>query len=268
MLFLDSSRHVLRAWRAIIRASFTREAEFRANFLFGILRQVLWLISFIFFIDVIFQNTSNLAGWSKADVLVVLALSRLIEGLINSFFSGNLAELPWTVQSGEFDFFVVKPLPVQLYTAFRKVNLYNLGNLAGGLALLLYALSLRAHAVSGTQVVLGCIFAALGLTIYYCIMIITASLVFYFERLEAVYALSSLYTEPLTVPFTVFPRAPRLALTYFLPLAFVVFVPAQAVTGRLSWGYVPIGIAMAVIFLILANLAWRAGLRKYSSASS
>jgi ABC-type uncharacterized transport system permease subunit len=42
----------------------------------------------------------------------------------------------------------------------------------------------------------------------------------------------------------------------------------QALTGRLALWQVPVAIAIAAIFLTLANLAWRAGLRRYSSASS
>ena len=107
-----------------------------------------------------------------------------------------------------------------------------------------------------------------GLIIFYSLLILLASLVFYIERLEALWSFLQLITEPLTVPFDVFPTTPRLALTYALPLAFIVFVPAQAITGRLQLWQLPTAIALAAIFLILANLAWRAGLRRYSSASS
>jgi ABC-2 type transport system permease protein len=77
-----------------------------------------------------------------------------------------------------------------------------------------------------------------------------------------------MFTEPLTVPFDIFPRAPRLAITYLLPLAFIVFVPAQAITGRLDWWQLPMGIGIAIIMLALSRLSWQAGIRRYSSASS
>src|SRR5687768_4065641 len=106
MQFLDNSRHLWRVWKASTRASIVREMEFRTNFWAGIIRQILWLLVFVFFIEVIFQNTDQLAGWQRFEVLIVLALSRVIEGTINLLFAQNIMELPETVREGRFDFYL------------------------------------------------------------------------------------------------------------------------------------------------------------------
>ncbi|MEX1997563.1 MAG: ABC-2 family transporter protein [Candidatus Andersenbacteria bacterium] len=268
MPFLHNSVHLWRVWRAGVRVNIIREIAFRANFIFGITRQVLWLATFIFFIEVVFRNTETLAGWNQAEVLVVLALSRLIEGLINTLFSQNIMGLPELVQKGTFDFYLTKPVPAQFYMAFRNFSLYNVGNVVAGIVLLFYAVWHLPQFPSPSSWGLFVVLAACGITIYYSLLIMVSSLVFYLERLEALWGFMVLFSEPLTVPFDVFPRTPRLTLTYLIPIAFVVFVPAQTLTGRLVWWQVPVALIITGIFLTLANLAWRAGLRRYSSASS
>lgn len=261
-------KHILKSWLAFARASLTREMEFRGNFLLGILRQILWLSAFLIVIETIFHNTQQLAGWGKAEVIIVLALSRLIEGIADILFTGNIALFPATVQKGQFDYYLIRPLPSQFYTAFHNINIYIVGNVIAGIVLLIWGTTHLSQAPLLSHIVLFGIAVGCALAVLYALLILTASLVFFLERLEALWGFINLYTEPLTVPFDIFPPRLRLALTYILPLAFIAFVPAQVITSRLSWNYAPIILAVTAISLIAANLAWRAGLRRYSSASS
>lgn len=261
-------KHLGRVWLASGRASVVREMEFRANFLLGLVRQGLWLGVFIIFINVIFRHVDDLSGWSRAEMLVILALSRLMEGLINVLFVHNLMELPQAVQKGQFDFYLTKPVPAQFMAAFRSFSLYSIGNVIAGAVLLAYALPHLPTLPHPAAWFIFPLLAACGLVVFYSWLVIVATLVFYLERLEALWGFLVLFSEPLTVPFDIFPRPARVALTYLLPIALVVFVPAQALTGRLQWWQVPLAAVLAALFLLIANLAWRAGLRRYSSASS
>lgn len=267
MPFLDS-KYLWRVWRSLVRASITREMEFRSNFLLGLFRQFLWLGVFILTIETIFYNTTSLSGWDKSSLLIILALSRLVEGGINTLFARNIAEIPQTIRTGSFDFYLTKPLPVQFYAAFHRFALYHLGNTIMGLILLIYAAATVTPHPTGLAWLLFILLALLGITIFYSLLILVVSLAFYMERMEGIWAFMNIFSEPLTVPFDIFPTTARYALTYLLPLAFVTFVPAQALTGRLHWQQIPVAIGITVLFLVLANLAWHAGLRRYSSASS
>lgn len=265
---LANSRHLLRFWLAALRASLVREMEFRANFWLGIIRNLLWLGVFLLQIEVIFHNTPTLAGWSKPDVLIILALSRLIEGLMNTFFGHNLAELPHLVQTGRFDLHLLKPLPAQFHLSFGRFSLYQLGNVTAGLILLGYAGYLRQPGPALTSWLTLIFLSSLGLVIYYSLLVLISSLVFFLERLEALWGYLTLLTEPLTVPFNIFPRSVQAALTYLIPLAFLVFIPAQSLTGTLTGRQVILAVIITLVFFILANLAWQTGLKRYSSASS
>ncbi len=267
MQFLDNSKHLFHVWLANARASIVREMEFRGNFVIGIFRQLLWLGAFMLMINVIFQNTSSLSGWNQYEVLTVLALSRIVESLMGIIFVDNIIGISDRVQKGTFDYILTKPLPLQFATFFNRVSFQSLGNSLAGIVLLGYV-AFNYEPVTWYNIFLAAFIAFLGVTIYYSLLVTVASLVFYIERLQTLWGFSNLFSEPLTVPFDIFPAAPRIVMTYLIPIAFVVFVPAQAVVGRLQFIYIPIAIGIAFLFLTIANLAWRTGLRRYTSASS
>lgn len=268
MPFLANSKQLWRVWLSVLRTSFVREMEFRTNFWMGIIREIVWVVIFIFIISVIFQNTQSLAGWNQAEVLVVLGLSRIVEAIMRMTFMFNIGQLPPDINSGFIDYILTKPVPAQWYIAFRRAEFYSFGSLFAGIALLAYAISVADIQPSLLDSLAALFITVLGITAFYSLLIMVATLAFFLERLEAIWAFFHLFTEPLTYPFDIFPRGPRIAMTYFIPLAFVVFVPAQALTGRLQLWQIPAAVGIAALFLLLANLAWRAGLRRYSSASS
>jgi ABC-2 type transport system permease protein len=74
-------------------------------------------------------------------------------------------------------------------------------------------------------------------------------------------------------PLSIYPTGVRWFLTLALPLALVTYYPAQRLLGRNETGaLLPIlsvaAIPMGLLFLGLAGLVWRAGLRHYQSTGS
>lgn len=265
---LRQANKYLKVWGAIARASFVREMEFRANFFLGLLRQLLWMGTFVFIVQTMFEHTTALVGWSKPQVLTIVALSRLIEGILNTLFTPNIMELPQLVQTGKFDFHLTKPLPTQLYTSLYRFAFYNIGNVLAGFLLLGFAVSQYDHLPSLGSFLLMTALAGTGIIIFYSLIIMAGSMVFFFERLEALWGFLSLFSEPLTVPFDIFPRVPRGIITYILPLAFIVLAPAQALTQKITGPQIALAVMFAVLFFTLSSFAWQAGLKRYTSASS
>lgn len=69
-------------------------------------------------------------------------------------------------------------------------------------------------------------------------------------------------------PVGIHPGWLRGSLTFLVPIAFAVTVPAEALTGRLD-GQTLIGAtALTVALLALARWIWRTGLHRYSGASA
>jgi len=57
-------------------------------------------------------------------------------------------------------------------------------------------------------------------------------------------------------------------VTFLVPIAFAVTVPAQAVTSRLEWQTLVLAAVFEVVLLVFARWFFRFGLRRYSGASA
>jgi ABC-2 type transport system permease protein len=69
-------------------------------------------------------------------------------------------------------------------------------------------------------------------------------------------------------PATIYPPWLRLIVTFVVPIAVATTVPLQALRGELSWAKVLLFIGIGAASFLLAYQIWRAGVRKYSGASS
>jgi ABC-2 type transport system permease protein len=57
-------------------------------------------------------------------------------------------------------------------------------------------------------------------------------------------------------------------LTFLVPVAFAVTIPAEAQTARLTPWTLAGEAALTVVFLVLTRVIWRVGIRHYSGASA
>ena len=69
-------------------------------------------------------------------------------------------------------------------------------------------------------------------------------------------------------PIGIYPQWLRLILTFLVPVAFAVTVPAEALSGRLSQTSLLTATALAVGMLALSRWFWKFGVKNYSCASA
>jgi ABC-2 type transport system permease protein len=66
----------------------------------------------------------------------------------------------------------------------------------------------------------------------------------------------------------IYPTWLRVALTFIIPVAFAVTVPAEALTGRLSLQTWLGALALTIVLFIASRVLLKFGLRSYSGASA
>jgi ABC-2 type transport system permease protein len=69
-------------------------------------------------------------------------------------------------------------------------------------------------------------------------------------------------------PISIYPGWLRILLTFLVPVAFAVTVPAESLTGRLSAETLFFAFLLTVFLMVLARAFWKFGLRFYSGASA
>jgi len=108
----------------------------------------------------------------------------------------------------------------------------------------------------------------IGAVLVYCFWLIMTTGAFWIVRMEHVLELFEGIYRTGQWPIGVYPGWLRYSVTFLVPVAFAVTVPAQAVTSRLQWQTLLISFVFGCVLFVLARWFWRFGLRHYAGASA
>ncbi len=244
------------------------ELAYRLNFIFQLFESVLELATAIGGLAVIFSYTRTLGGWKPDEVLALIGVFFLVGGAIRVVIQPSLEQLIESVRDGTLDFTLTKPADAQLLASMQRVDIWKLTDVGLGIAVIAVALARLGTAV-GPWHMAGFIAAVVaGGLIVYSFWVMLASTAFWFVRVENILMIFQSMYEAGRWPVSIYPGWLRFALTFVVPVAFAVTVPAQALAGRLSWQTLAGAWVLAAALLVAARLLWRAGLRRYAGASA
>ena len=273
MGFKAATRY-LRLYGAFIRNCFRQAVEFRANFIANLLTNLAWMLTLLIFIDILFRNTQSVAGWSKAEMLVLFGTYTSMRGLSNTLFYANLSQLPTYVRTGTMDFILAKPVNSQFYVSLRYIGLEDLGQTLGGLFVIGYGWAiLPNHPVFAVGVAAAFVaLLACSLVLFYSMTLLMMTLSFWLVRLDNLMILGDMIFSIARTPIDIFRRmGPGVfyLLTYILPLAFIAALPVKVLFRQIGAASVLAESALlATAFLAAAIWFWRYATRAYASASS
>ncbi len=258
----------LRLLGAFYKYSLLGELEYRVELLANIVMSVFWLAWAVVGVTVFFMYADKMGDWSYPEVLMVVALFTLFNGLMEAFLRPNIGSVIDQIRDGTFDFVRLKPVNVQFLASFRNIVVWHLVDVVIGIGLIAYALAQLHDVPSPAQIALFVLMLLTAMCIVYALWLTIASMAFWFVRLDNITELFDGFYEAGRYPVTIYRGVVRAFLTFVVPVAFVTTFPASALLGRLDQATVLIGVTFGLLSLILASRFWRFALRHYSSASS
>jgi len=258
----------LRLWRQFVITAFVREAEYRMNFVIGVgegLAQLaLAVISFL----LLYRFTDQVAGWTQAEVLILVGVYRIVEGLINLQIGPNMQAISGYIRNGEMDFMLLRPVSSQFLVSLRVLALPEGVNVLIGLALVLYAGGVAGVQWSAVGVLAAGAFGLCGLLMLYALWLFMVTFAFWLVQIENLDTFFYSLFGTARYPVTFFKGVLRALLTFAFPVAFATTFPAQALRGQADLRLLPVGFALAAALLFGTHLFWNFAVRHYSSASS
>ena len=108
----------------------------------------------------------------------------------------------------------------------------------------------------------------LGALMIYCFWLILTTAAFWIVRIDEIHELFEGVYQSGRWPVTIYPGWLRISLTFLVPIAFAVTVPAQALTSRLTPETLALAAGFAVGLMLVTRWFFRFGLRHYSGASA
>jgi ABC-2 type transport system permease protein len=250
------------------RLSIVGEAAYRANFFIQLFQSLVNLGVSLAGLGIIFSYTDVLGGWRPDEVLALVGVYFLVGGLIGLVIQPGMEQFIESVRLGTLDFTLTKPEDAQLMISIQRVEIWKLIDIVMGLAVLVTALVRLGEKVGGIQATEFMVMLLAGGFVIYSFWLILATLSFWFVRVENILVIFQSMYEAGRWPVSLYPGWLRYGLTFIVPVAFVTTVPAEALTGRLTWATLLIAIALAAALFIASRAFWRAGLRRYSGTSA
>src|SRR3972149_5729526 len=214
------------------RISILNELQYRANFFLQLFQSSLSLATGLIVIGVVFSYTPTLGGWTQAELLAIYGVFYLLGGILRTIIIPNMWVFMEDVREGRLDFTLTKPEDAQLLISVRQFAVWRL-----------------------VEVILGVIVLAVAIT-----------LAFWFVRVwELMEMLQSIYQAG-RWPVGIYPEWLRMGLTYLIPVAFAVTVPAEALTGRLTPETLAGTLVFTVVMAFVSRKVWFFGLKYYAGA--
>ena len=102
----------------------------------------------------------------------------------------------------------------------------------------------------------------------YCFWLILTTAAFWIVRMDEIHELWDGIYQSGRWPVAIYPGWLRISLTYLVPIAFAVTVPAEVLTGRLTVETLAIATGFAVALVLISRWWWRFGLKHYAGASA
>jgi ABC-2 type transport system permease protein len=197
-----------------------------------------------------------------------MGIYMLMGGVIQSAIQPNMQRLMNEIQDGTFDFTLTKPVDGQILVSIREFRFWQLTDVLVGLVVIITAVVQMQVRLGIGQALSFVTALLLGGIMIYCFWLILTTTAFWLIRIwELVNLFQGLYAAG-RWPVTIYPNWLRIGLTFLVPVAFAVTVPAEALTNRLTALTLLGAFGLAVLLMVLARFIWRLGVRSYSGASA
>lgn len=172
------------------------------------------------------------------------------------------------MNSGEFDFVLLKPISPLFFSTLRIVSFSRVSQFLIGVAIFLWALSQVNLDWGPLQIAMIFIIIPLGVTTRYSVGVLINTPVFWFERMKNIRQLEYTLFSSARYPRIVFPKALQHLLIFVIPTLLVASLPIEVVLGKASIWWFLVYFIVSLAFLYIARTVFYFGVKQYNSASS
>jgi len=258
----------LRLLGVFVKVGALHELEYRVNFYIQMVRSGIALASGLTGLSIVYSHTETLGGWRQAELLVLLGVYFLGNGIIGLVIQPSMQRFMEDVRQGTLDFTLTKPEDAQILVSVRQVAVWKAVDLIVGgviISIALVQLERQIGLAAGLSFTLSLI---AGAAIIYAFWLMLATMTFWFVKIDNILVIfQSMYTAG-RWPVGMYPAWLRVTLTFLVPVAFATTVPAEALAGRLTPEVLLGAVTLAVVLNCMARALWSVGVRHYSGASA
>lgn len=237
------------------------------DFIFLMLSSLFNLFSSIFIVIVLFNNTKEIGGWSKYEVLFLLGFIYGVRFVFNTFFI-NIIGLSNLIRSGKFDLFLTRPISpfFQVLTSERYNTEFPIDELLA--SILLIAISSK-HLEGYFNWLYYILLIGISTVVNVSINTILGSLSFWLVKFDSAFSIKEGFDSISEYPLSIYPKPIRLLMYTIIPVALTSYFPVKIILGKeiLTREYI-ISLLIFLVLILLARFIWKYGIINYKSPNS
>ena len=260
--------HLVRIIGVHARIGILRDLQYRVNFAGQLVNSVLGFVLAIGSILVVFRHTDRLGDWTRTDLIMLIGVFSIVRAFINLFIRPGLEAYMEGIRTGLFDYVLLKPLDSQLYVSIREFRVWSLIDLLTGVGLVAWSSWQGDAAASLGSILLFFLATAAGFAVVMACWFILGTTTFWFIKVDNIFVIFDSLFQTARWPVSIYPGSIRILLTFVVPVAWAVTMPAATLAGKLASGSLWPALLVPAIFVTASRIFWTIGVRHYSGASA
>lgn len=232
-------------------------------FIFG---KLIRFVSFLAFLVLLGSRTRLLAGYTLWQIIIFFLTFNLVDTLAQ-FFLREVYRFRNYVVTGDFDYFLTKPISPLFRALFGGTDILDLSILLLSILALFYA----ASQIGNISLINGFLYIVLilnALLIALSFHIIVLALGIVTTEVDNTIMLYRDITQMGRVPVDFYTKHIRDILTFVIPVGIMMTFPAKMLLGLLNIKDLILAIFFSLAFFALSYLLWKRSIAEYTSASS
>lgn len=243
--------------------------EYRMDIITACLGTYGYTFMMLIFMEVIFRNVTNVAGWSKYEVLMLFAMSQFCFYFFYSFFWSIWSQVPDAIRMGDLDRLLLKPISPLFQMVTQEFTLIEAGpSFLLPIVLAWYSWSQLLIEPSIIQIVGTVIVLLVCSVISVLVQLNLALLSFWMSDTKPLQKSFAELEDLRKYPLSIYPESVKWLVLTLLPVGLVAYAPTYLLVKGWSWNWFLLPFLTLAIFGVLTRILWYYGIRAYTSASS
>ena len=240
----------------------------RANVFFIVIFEILDCIGIMVFIEVIFGNISNVAGWTKNEFYILFGTYYIQAELASCIYINGLDSFTNKIRDGTLDYYLTKPISSVYLCMASRISLNKLIPLIIPFYMVIKGIGgLDLHPNIPVLTIYS-LLAITGIFLKINLVSIIMALGFWTIKIRSFFSLTFTLITYAQYPKEIYNKPLSVIFTFIIPVILITNPAAFFILGRDYKYLLLLLVIMSCITFIVSKILWKKGLDNYQSASS
>lgn len=244
------------------------ELEYKSSFIMNSISQLFVFFTYYFIIIALFDKFSNIKGYNVYEVLLCFSIIHFGYAIIETFFRG-IDKFEDLIIDGKLDRLLVRPQGVLFQVLCTKTDFIKIFRMIQSLIVLVIALLNLDIVWNINKVIVLILMLISSIIIFFGLFVLTASYCFItIQGLEVKNVFTDGGKNLAQYPISIYKKGVVFFFTFIIPYGFINYYPLLYFIDKsdnILYMFSPL---LVVLFLIPCLLAFKIGLKHYSSVGS